>query len=137
MPFDKFLKRHIFDPLGMQHSSFSQPLQPALLAKMSKGYNTASDGKRTRAEPMVPLFQSGKVRLVGVHTKLEDQLTGWTGAKGEKSPDRVDSCVWAISPFLGHRLAPPSDDDGDGGYSFVQGSDDWADDYGSGAYSYG
>ncbi|GHC08741.1 serine hydrolase domain-containing protein [Thermomonas carbonis] len=44
-PFDAYIKRHIFDPLGMQHSSFSQPLQPALLAQMSKGYITASDGK--------------------------------------------------------------------------------------------
>lgn len=43
--FDAYIKRHIFDPLGMRHSSFSQPLQPALLAKMSKGYTTASDGK--------------------------------------------------------------------------------------------
>ena len=43
-PFDAYIARHIFQPLGMAHSSFSQPLQPALLAKMSKGYDKASDG---------------------------------------------------------------------------------------------
>ena len=97
----------------------------------------ASDGKRTRAEPMVPLFETGRAHMVGVHAEVEDQLTSWIGAAGEKSPDRMDAVVWGMSTFLGHRLAPPADDDGDGGYSFVQGSDDWADDYGSGAYSYG
>ncbi|MEO8115853.1 MAG: serine hydrolase domain-containing protein, partial [Phenylobacterium sp.] len=37
-PFDQYLARHIFTPLGMNHSSFSQPLPPALLAGMASGY---------------------------------------------------------------------------------------------------
>ncbi|MET0309983.1 MAG: serine hydrolase domain-containing protein [Sphingomonas sp.] len=41
-PFDVYIQRHIFAPLGMAHSSFSQPLAPALAAAMSKGYPTAS-----------------------------------------------------------------------------------------------
>ena len=41
-PFDQYIARHIFQPLGMEHSSFSQPLQPALLANMSSGYARAS-----------------------------------------------------------------------------------------------
>ncbi len=44
-PFDQYVAHHIFAPLGMQHSSFSQPLSPALLAGMASGYMTASDGK--------------------------------------------------------------------------------------------
>ncbi len=32
-PFDQYIAQHIFQPLGMQHSSFSQPLQPALLER--------------------------------------------------------------------------------------------------------
>src|SRR5690606_10583109 len=43
--FDDYIDRHIFEPLGMAHSSFRQPLPPALLAKMSKGYSKASDGE--------------------------------------------------------------------------------------------
>jgi CubicO group peptidase (beta-lactamase class C family) len=42
--FDDYIDGHIFRPLGMNHSSFRQPLPPALLKGMSKGYQTASDG---------------------------------------------------------------------------------------------
>ena len=41
-PFDDYIERHIFAPLGMEHSSFRQPLPPALLANMSSGYQRAS-----------------------------------------------------------------------------------------------
>jgi hypothetical protein len=33
---------------------------------------------------------------------IEDQMTMFTGAAGEKSPDRLDSLVWAITPFLNY-----------------------------------
>jgi len=36
--FDDYLDQHVFQPLGMQHSSFRQPLPEALQALMSKGY---------------------------------------------------------------------------------------------------
>ena len=45
-PFDVYVERHIFAPLGMTHSSFRQPLPPALLANMSSGYLRASTGAR-------------------------------------------------------------------------------------------
>jgi CubicO group peptidase (beta-lactamase class C family) len=41
-PFDEYVARHIFVPLQMQHSSFSQPLPPQLLAGMSSGYVAGS-----------------------------------------------------------------------------------------------
>jgi CubicO group peptidase (beta-lactamase class C family) len=41
-PFDDYLDRHIFEPLGMQHATFRQPLPKALETHMSKGYNVAS-----------------------------------------------------------------------------------------------
>jgi len=41
-PFDQYVAHHIFAPLGMNHSSFGQPLQPNLLAGMSSGYLRAS-----------------------------------------------------------------------------------------------
>ena len=43
--FDKYIEQNIFAPLGMQYSSFSQPLQSHLMAMTSKGYKSASDGK--------------------------------------------------------------------------------------------
>jgi CubicO group peptidase (beta-lactamase class C family) len=39
-PFDTYVAQHIFAPLGMAHSTFAQPLPPALAPLMSKGYAT-------------------------------------------------------------------------------------------------
>jgi CubicO group peptidase (beta-lactamase class C family) len=44
--FPDYIARHIFAPLGMEHSSFHQPLPPQLLATMSKGYDVASDSPK-------------------------------------------------------------------------------------------
>jgi CubicO group peptidase (beta-lactamase class C family) len=38
MPFEQYVKQNIFDPLGMVHSSFDQPLAPALAKLPSEGY---------------------------------------------------------------------------------------------------
>lgn len=90
----------------------------------------ASDGKRTRAEPIVPLFTRKKLHFVGNHGEVEDQLTTWTGAKGEKSPDRMDALVWAVTYFLRHTLAVPDETEDAGAYSYAQQADkaDWAED---------
>ena len=42
-PFDAYLEHHIFAPLAMSHSTFRQPLPPALAPLMSKGYKVASE----------------------------------------------------------------------------------------------
>jgi CubicO group peptidase (beta-lactamase class C family) len=41
-PYDDYIARHIFDPLGMTHSTFSEPLPAGLAPNMSKGYLLAS-----------------------------------------------------------------------------------------------
>jgi CubicO group peptidase (beta-lactamase class C family) len=41
--FDDYIDAHIFKPLGMLHSSFRQPLPPALAADVSKGYELGSE----------------------------------------------------------------------------------------------
>jgi CubicO group peptidase (beta-lactamase class C family) len=42
-PFDDYVERHIFGPLGMEHATFRQPLPAQLKADMAKGYEVASD----------------------------------------------------------------------------------------------
>jgi CubicO group peptidase (beta-lactamase class C family) len=42
-PFDAYIERHIFKPLGMTFSSFRQPLPPALQPAMAKGYMNPTD----------------------------------------------------------------------------------------------
>jgi len=41
-PFDQYIEHHIFRPLGMEHSTFRQPLPPALKKDMALGYPSSS-----------------------------------------------------------------------------------------------
>jgi phage terminase large subunit-like protein len=83
----------------------------------------ASQAKRVRAEPVSALYQrhGGLVRHCHIIRKdphghpvpdthmpeLEDQMATFTGAQGERSPDRLDSLVWALTPYLRKNLGPP------------------------------
>lgn len=60
----------------------------------------ASRGKATRAEPIVALYEQGKVHHVGTFSKLEDEMTTWIPKEG-KSPNRVDALVWLCSYLTG------------------------------------
>jgi phage terminase large subunit-like protein len=66
------------------------------------GIVTASRGKMVRAEPIGALCETGKVRMVGRLSKLEDELSGFTthGFTGTGSPNRADAFVWAISELF-------------------------------------
>lgn len=57
----------------------------------------ASRGKHTRAEPISSLYEQGKVHHVGSFVQLEDQMCEWAPDTGEKSPDRMDALVWALT----------------------------------------
>jgi hypothetical protein len=62
----------------------------------------ASRGKAVRAEPVAALYDQRRVHHVGRFEKLEDELLDFTdaGYVGEKSPNRADSLVWAITELL-------------------------------------
>ncbi|MGH8186930.1 MAG: serine hydrolase domain-containing protein, partial [Steroidobacteraceae bacterium] len=45
-PFERYIERHIFEPLQMQRSTFRQPLPESLQADMSHGYVQASESPR-------------------------------------------------------------------------------------------
>lgn len=67
---------------------------------------TASRGKVVRAEPVSALYEQGRVSHVGRFASLEEQQMNFSvsGYLGDKSPDRADSLVWAIT-----ELVPVSD----------------------------
>jgi predicted phage terminase large subunit-like protein len=67
---------------------------------------TASRGKETRAEPIATFYEKGEVHHVGVHPKLEDQLTTWNPLTSRKSPDRLDAAVWALTDLMLGPMAP-------------------------------
>jgi phage terminase large subunit-like protein len=58
----------------------------------------AARGKHVRAEPIAVLWQQNRVSLVGRFHHLEQQMLAMTtaGYRGDKSPDRLDACVWAL-----------------------------------------
>jgi predicted phage terminase large subunit-like protein len=58
----------------------------------------ASKGKITRAEPIAALYEQGRVHHIGMHGPLEDQMT--TYVPGNKSPDRMDALVWALTELM-------------------------------------
>jgi CubicO group peptidase (beta-lactamase class C family) len=59
-PFDQYVADHIYQPLGMQHSTFVQPLPAALAPDMSQGYAQAADGKSKPFE-IVEVAPAGSV----------------------------------------------------------------------------
>ncbi len=85
----------------------------------------ASRGKVTRAEPVVALYEQGRVMHAERFPVLEDQLTTWT--VGAPSPDRLDALVWAVTELRGGsagrarvfvprgRIPTPGDQDRPGG----------------------
>jgi len=60
----------------------------------------ARRGKVLRAEPISALYERGLVHHVGNavnFNELEDQMCSYAGEIGEKSPDRLDALVWALT----------------------------------------
>jgi CubicO group peptidase (beta-lactamase class C family) len=58
-PFNDYVEENIFKPLGMDHSTFRQPLPPTLAPFMSSGYQLASDEAKP-FEVVVP-FPAGSL----------------------------------------------------------------------------
>ena len=61
---------------------------------------TATRGKALRAEPVVALYEQGRVHHVGYLPGLEEQMLSWEPGSGASSPDRIDALVWAITALL-------------------------------------
>jgi len=60
---------------------------------------SASRGKAIRAEPIVGLYELGRIKHAGIFGGLETQMTNWD-ATSEDSPDRVDALVWGLSELM-------------------------------------
>ena len=59
--------------------------------------------KRGRAMPVATLYEQGRIHHYGDAAKFEDlesQMVTYTGAAGEKSPDLLDSMVWALTELF-------------------------------------
>ncbi len=58
----------------------------------------ASRGKATRAEPVAAAYEQGRVHHVGTFGILESEMCLWV--PGDKSPNRMDALVWAITDLM-------------------------------------
>jgi phage terminase large subunit-like protein len=64
----------------------------------------ASRGKQTRAEPIVALYEKGRIFHTRPFPALEDELCNWDPTSGARSPSRLDALVWGFTElFLGMR----------------------------------
>lgn len=98
-------------------SKYHQYAANRIVAEVNQGYDLVSNllstkddrvpikkvyatrgGKFLRAEPVHALYEQKRVHHVGLHGKLEDQMTQWV--PGKASPDRLDAMVWAITDLM-------------------------------------
>ena len=63
----------------------------------------ATRGKLVRAEPIAALYERGLVHHVGTFGELEAQMRTYQGRDTEKSPDRMDALVWALTELSSKR----------------------------------
>ena len=58
--------------------------------------------RSVRADPIAALYEQGRVRHVGYFQELEDELLDMTtaGYIGEKSPNRADAAIWAVTALF-------------------------------------
>jgi hypothetical protein len=67
----------------------------------------ASRGKAVRAEPIAALYEKGRVHHIGSFPLLEDEQCLWT--PGDKSPNRMDAMVWALTELSKGFIRKPGD----------------------------
>lgn len=68
----------------------------------------ASRGKHVRAEPIAALYEQQRISHVGAFAELEDQMVLMTpqGYLGDRSPDRLDALVWALTELFPAMIRP-------------------------------
>jgi len=59
----------------------------------------ATRGKALRAEPVVAMYEQGKVHHVGNLPELESQMVEWSPVDMD-SPDRLDALVWLVTVLM-------------------------------------
>lgn len=59
MPFHAYVEKNILQPLGMDHSTFVQPLPEALAAGMSRGYNYSDGAYLAGVFELIPAYPAG------------------------------------------------------------------------------
>jgi CubicO group peptidase (beta-lactamase class C family) len=103
-PFDRYVANHIFDPLGMTHSTFTQPLPPSLAPLMSEGYALASGSPKPfeliPASPAGGLSASGDDMARFMIAHLQDGRYDTTQILRPETAQTMHSRQYAGGPEL-------------------------------------
>lgn len=62
--------------------------------------------KSERAAPFAGLYRKGRVKHLGAHLELEDEMCTFNTRGFRGSPDRLDALVWALTDLLRHSAEP-------------------------------
>jgi len=77
----------------IQRTDRGRELAPRIIVK------TAMRSKALRAEPIVSLYEQGRVFHWNDMSKLEMEMLSWIPGQGA-SPNRVDAMVWAVTELM-------------------------------------
>lgn len=67
----------------------------------------AKKGKILRAEPVAALYEQGKVDHLHAYTNLEYEMTTYTGASSDASPNSLDALVYAVLELASPKQTAP------------------------------
>lgn len=70
---------------------------------------SATKGKLLRAEPISFLYSDGRIHHVGAFPDLECEMTTYTGATTDKSPNRLDALVHGFSELFPAGISEEND----------------------------
>jgi CubicO group peptidase (beta-lactamase class C family) len=84
IPFEQYMEDQIFKPLGMDHSSFRQPLPPELAARRARGYIFTPEIEPVET-PYSPIFPSGSLYTTG-EDMAQFMIAHIEGASGRDTP---------------------------------------------------
>ena len=101
-PFDRYIEQHIFQPLGMHHTTFRQPPPPALMADVSQGYDTAS-GKAKKFE-YIEVWPAGSVAATA--TDMARFMIAQLGDGSDGGAPILDPQTLALMHSPQSRMAP-------------------------------
>ena len=102
LPFETYADRHIFEPLGMESSTFSQPLPRRLANRMATGYAFSDGAFREEGFEIVPMTGAG-----GASTTAADMTIFMDALLNHGRRDTIqimDSLTFSImkTPLLTH-----------------------------------
>jgi len=84
----------------MVENTIVQAAKSRGLVPVSYKHVHASRGKAIRAEPIVAMYEQGRIHHVGELPYLEDEMCQWVPGQRGDSPNRMDALVWALTELM-------------------------------------